>query len=110
MRTLSFFAALLLLSVLLCFSNQVFLGSAVPTILYVLAVCGLAALYAAEEKKKRVRLIERLNALFEGGETDLTADMVKAEQVVAVQVRPLAVLMVATERLADLYFYIRRET
>ncbi len=74
MRTLSFFAALLLLSVLLCLSNQVFLGSTVPTMLYVLAVGGLAALYAAEEKKKRVRLIERLNALFGGGETDLTAE------------------------------------
>ena len=74
MRTLSFFAALLLLSALLCLSNQVFLGSTVPTILYALAVGGLAVFFAAEEKKKRVRLIERLNALFAGGETDLTAE------------------------------------
>lgn len=74
MRTLSLFATLLLLSVLLCFSNQYYLGSAVPTILYVLAVTGLAVLFAAKEKKKRVRLIGRLNALFGGGKTDLTAE------------------------------------
>ncbi len=74
MRTVSFFAALLLLSALLCLSNQVFLGSTLPTMLYVLAVGGLAALFAAGEKKKRVRLIERLNALFGGGETDMTAE------------------------------------
>jgi signal transduction histidine kinase len=74
MRTLSFFAVLLLLSVLLCLSNQVFLGSAVPTVLYVLAVCGMAVFFAAGEKKKRVRLIERLNALFGGGEADLAAE------------------------------------
>ncbi len=74
MKMFSFFAALLLFSVLLCFSNQIFLCSAVPTVLYVFAVGALAAIFAAEEKKKRVRLIERLNALFGSGETDLTAE------------------------------------
>ena len=33
----------------------------------------------------------------------------KAVQVAVVQVRPLAVLTAEMERLADLYFYIRRE-
>ena len=67
-------AAVFVLSLLLIAANQVFLGSTVPTILYALAVGGLAVFFAAEEKKKRVRLIARLNALFDGGEADPTAE------------------------------------
>ncbi|MBO7405276.1 MAG: hypothetical protein J6V24_09980, partial [Clostridia bacterium] len=74
MKTLSFFVVLTLLSVLLLVSNQFFLGSIVPTVLYTLAACGLTAFCAAGEKKKRVRLIGRLNALFDGGEADMTAE------------------------------------
>lgn len=67
-------AAVLVLSMLLISANQVFLGSPIPTALYVLSVCSLFFLSAREEKKKRVRLIARLNALFDGGEADLTEE------------------------------------
>ena len=67
-------AAVLVLSMLLTAANQVFLGSPIPTALYALAVCSLFFISAREEKKKRVRLIERLKALFDGGEADPTAE------------------------------------
>ena len=67
-------AAVLVLSMLLISANQVFLGSPIPTALYVLAVCSLFFFSVREEKKKRVRLITRLNALFDGGEADPTAE------------------------------------
>lgn len=40
----------------------------------------------------------------------LTVDMVKVAVAAVVQDRPLAVLMVAMEHHADLFFYIRRAT
>ena len=74
MKPVFVMAAILVLSVLLLLANQIYLGSPVPTALYVLSVCSLFFLSAREEKKKRVRLITRLNALFDGGEADPTAE------------------------------------
>ena len=74
MKTPALLVSVLFLSVLLILANQFYLGSAVPTILYALSICGLVVLYAVDEKKKRIRLIERLEALFAGGEVDLSAE------------------------------------
>ena len=67
-------AAVFVLSLLLIAANQVFLGNPIPTALYALSVCSLFFFSVREEKKKRVRLITRLNALFDGGGADPTAE------------------------------------
>ncbi len=65
---------LVLLSVLLIIANQYRLGSALPTAVYAVLAVGLILWNALREKKKRADLVARLNALFDGGEADLTAE------------------------------------
>lgn len=66
--------ALVFLSVLLVSANQYRLGSVVPTAIYTVLAVGLILWNALREKKKRADLVTRLNALFDGGEVDLTAE------------------------------------
>jgi len=66
--------ALIFLSVLLVLANQYRLGSALPTAVYAVSAVGLILWNALREKKKRADLVARLNALFDGGEADLTAE------------------------------------
>ena len=66
--------ALIFLSVLLALANQYRLGSVVPTAVYSLLAVGLILWNALRERKSRADLVARLNALFDGGEVDLTAE------------------------------------
>ncbi len=65
---------LFFLSVLLIIANQYRLGSALPTVVYAVLAVGLIRWNTLREKKKRADLVARLNALFDGGEADLTAE------------------------------------
>ena len=74
MKPIPTILALIFLSVLLVLANQYRLGSVVPTVVYTVLAVGLILRSALWEKKKRADLVARLNALFEGGEADLTAE------------------------------------
>ena len=74
MKPIPTILALIFLSVLLVLANQYRLGSVVPTVVYTVLAVGLILRSALREKKKRADLVARLNALFDGGEADLTAE------------------------------------
>ena len=74
MKPIPTILALIFLSVLLVLANQYRLGSVVPTVVYTVLAVGLILRNALREKKKRADLVARLNALFDGGEADLTAE------------------------------------
>ena len=74
MKPIPTILALIFLSVLLVLANQYRLGSVVPTAVYTVLAVGLILRSALREKKKRADLVARLNALFDGGEADLTAE------------------------------------
>ncbi len=74
MKPIPTILALIFLSVLLVLANQYRLGSVVPTVVYTVLAVGLILWSALREKKKRADLVARLNALFDGGEADLTAE------------------------------------
>ena len=74
MKPIPTILALIFLSVLLVLANQYWLGSIVPTVVYAVLAVGLILWGALRERRLRADLVARLNALFDGGEADLTAE------------------------------------
>ena len=74
MKILPTVLAMILLSLFLAAANQYFPGSSVPTIIYALTTVALVIVDNCLQKRSRAELVARLNALFDGGEADLTAE------------------------------------
>ncbi len=74
MKTIPTVAVMAFLSILLILTNQYWLGSGIPTILYVLLTALLVLWNARQMKRSRTELVERLNGLFDGAEPDPAAE------------------------------------